>query len=56
MKGFYVYLTQDGVTVLRWFRTQVQAEVYWRDVFKRTETEARIRGDLTYDPQPATVQ
>ena len=56
MKGFYVYLTQDGVTILRWFRTQATAEVYWRDVFKRSGEEARIRGDLTYDPQPATAQ
>ena len=52
MKGFYVYLTQDGITHLRWFRKQDAAENHWRDLLKQTDTEASIRGEMEYDPKP----
>jgi len=45
VKGFYVYLTQDGITIIRWFRDRDKAEGYWRDVLKHNGEEARIRGD-----------
>ena len=52
MKGNYVYLTQGGITHLRWFREPVKAEEHWRKLFRETDQEATIRGDSQYDPRP----
>lgn len=52
MKGYYVYLTQDGITHLRWFRAEDSATEHWRNLFGQTGIEASIRGEMTYNPVP----
>lgn len=51
MKGTYVYLTQDGITHVRWFRTPEKAEKQKRDWFYQSGDEAQTRGEIT-DPRP----
>jgi hypothetical protein len=53
LRGFYVYVTQDGVTHARWFREQHRAEDYWRRLYREHEVEAHIRGEGVVDPAGA---
>jgi hypothetical protein len=48
--GSYVYLTQDGVTHIRWFRTAAEAQLYWTQLHE-AGMDATIVGTVNFQPE-----